>query len=297
MKAPTYKIVKHLVRILNNLTLNNHYNAANSTNLAINLANLKISENHKLIMYNIKDLYLNIPTEETLAITKSMLLKHNDTQIMQQIITLISLVLSQNYFMFQNKIYQPEKDVSMSSPITSTIAELFLQHFEDIHIKQLLDMKNVIFYKHYVDVILIIYDTKRIHPNLINTYKNKIHTDIKLNPTKENNGCISFLDVFTIRKPSNLETDIFCKPTTTDTTINFFSNHLTEHKVAAFRYHITILHSLPLIPERKQKECTLIQPITQNNNFPKKLLQKLNFQIQHKQTNHDQINERIKNKT
>jgi hypothetical protein len=64
MKAPTYKIVKHLVRILNkHLTLNSHYNVAYSTNLAIDLAHLKLSENHKLITYNIKDLYVNIPTE------------------------------------------------------------------------------------------------------------------------------------------------------------------------------------------------------------------------------------------
>jgi len=83
MKAPTYKIVKHLFRILNkHLTLNNHHNVANSTNLAIDLANLKISENHKLITYDIKDPYINIPIKETLTITKSMLLKNNDTQIM-----------------------------------------------------------------------------------------------------------------------------------------------------------------------------------------------------------------------
>jgi hypothetical protein len=210
MKAPTHKIVKHLVRILNkHLTLNNHYNVANSTNLASDLANLKISKDDKLITYDIKDLNVNIPIEQTLTITKSMLLKNNDTQIMQQIITLMRLAPSQNYFTFQNKIYQPEKGVSMGSPNPRTIAEIFLQHYEDIHlIKQLLDMKNIIFYTHYVDDILVIYDTKRIHPNLINTYINKIHTDIKLNPIQENNGCISFLDVFIIRKPSNLETDI-----------------------------------------------------------------------------------------
>ena len=28
------------------------------------------------------------------------------------------------------------------------------------------------------------------------------------------------------------------KPTTTDTTTNFFFNHPTEHKMAAYRYHI-----------------------------------------------------------
>jgi len=51
----------------------------------------------------------------------------------------MEIILSQNYFMFQNKIYQPEKEVSMGSP--STIAELFL-HLEDTHIKQLRDTKK-----------------------------------------------------------------------------------------------------------------------------------------------------------
>jgi hypothetical protein len=101
--------------------------------LAIDLTNLKINENHKLITYDIQDLYVNISKEETLTITKSRLLKNNDTQTTQQIITLMRLVLSQNYFTFQNKVYQPEKDVSMGSPISSTITEIFLQYFEDTH--------------------------------------------------------------------------------------------------------------------------------------------------------------------
>ena len=123
MKAPTYKIAKHLVRIFKkHLTLNNHYKVVNSTNLAIDLTNLKIKETHKLITYDIQDLYVNIPKEGTLTITISMFLKNKDTHIKQQIITLTRLVLSQNYFTFQNKIYQAEKDVTMISQISSSIA-------------------------------------------------------------------------------------------------------------------------------------------------------------------------------
>ena len=57
------------------------------------------------------------------------------------------------------------------------------------------------------------------------------------------------------------------------------------------------MHSVALTPKRKQKEWTLIQLIAQNNNFPQKLLQRLNLRIQQKQTNQDQNNERNKNKT
>jgi len=57
----------------------------------------------------IKDLYVNIPIKEILTITKSVFLKDNDTQITKQIITLLKTILQQNYFSFENNLYQPEK--------------------------------------------------------------------------------------------------------------------------------------------------------------------------------------------
>jgi hypothetical protein len=40
------------------------------------------------------------------------------------------------------------------------------------------------------------------------------------------------------------------------------------------------MHSLPLDPNKKQKEWRTIQSIAKNNNFPQRLLEKLNHQIQ-----------------
>jgi hypothetical protein len=111
-----------------------------------------------MVTYDIED--VNIPIKETLVITKSILLKH-DTQVTKQIITLLETILQQNYFSFENKLYQLEKGISMGSPISNAIAEIFLQHIENTHLKQLLDTKNIIFYTRYVDDILMIYDTIR----------------------------------------------------------------------------------------------------------------------------------------
>jgi len=150
----------------------------------------------------------------------------------------------------------------MGSPILNTTAEIFLQYFEDKRIKHLLDTKNITYYIRYVDDVLTIYDSKSIQPDLITTNMNQTHKDIKFNPTYKNNRKINFLDPLLIRKPIKTGIDIFRKPTTTDTTINFFSNHPIKHKIAAFRYYITRMHSLPLTPKRKQKEWTIIQYIT-----------------------------------
>jgi hypothetical protein len=79
----------------------------------------------------------------------------------------------------------------------------FLQHFKDIHIRQLLDTKNILLYTRYIDDILIIYDTTRTHPHAINAHINHIHDNINLNPTYENNMCINVLDLTITRKQTS----------------------------------------------------------------------------------------------
>jgi len=109
-------------------------------------------------------------------------------------------------------------------------------------------------YVRYIDDILVIYDTTKINLHTINTYTNKIHSNINLNATYEEDNFIAFLDLTIKRRHTKPEVDVYRKRTTTDTTINFFSNHPIEQKMAAFRFHITRMHSLPLNPDKKQTE-------------------------------------------
>ena len=121
-----------------------------------------IHDNYRMITFNIKDLYVNIPIDETLNTIKTKLQQNNDTQTTHQIISLLKTVLSQNYFTFQQKINQPAQGISTGSPISSLIAEIFLQNYVDKYIKQILEAKSIIFYVRYVDDILIIFDKKKL---------------------------------------------------------------------------------------------------------------------------------------
>jgi len=144
--APAYKLARYLTKTLDQyISLNNYFNVTNSTNFANDLTNLEIHENHRMITFGIKDLYVNLLIDEILNIIKTKLLQNN-IQITYQILSLLKVILSQNYFMSQQKIYQPAQGISMGSPISSLIAEIFLQHYEDANIKQLLDMKNIALY-------------------------------------------------------------------------------------------------------------------------------------------------------
>jgi len=73
-----------------------------------------------------------------------------------------------------------------------------------------------------------------------------IHGNIKLNATHETNNKVNFLDFSITRKPTSLELDIYRKTTASDTTIKFLSNRPLRHKLAAYRFFINRMLSLPL---------------------------------------------------
>jgi hypothetical protein len=74
-----------------------------------------------------------------------------------------------------------------------------------------------------------------------------------------------------------MEINIYRKPTTTDITINYLSNHSVEHKLAAYHYHINRMLSLPLTKQTNEWKnhsnyCT--------QHFPNKLINNLKYEIQ-----------------
>jgi len=88
---------------------------------------------------------------------------------------------------------------------------------------------------------LIIFDTIKINLHTINPYISNEHNNIKLNPTYEEHSSIDFLDLKISREHKKRKVDIYRKPTTTDITINFFSNHPIEQKMAAYRYKKSLI--------------------------------------------------------
>jgi len=230
--------------------------------------------------FDIKDLYVNIPIEKTLKITEQQLMKNNDKQKTKQIIAILHTILKQNYFECQDTIYHPNKGVAMGSPISGTVTEIFLQHIENRQIKQLLDSKVITFYTRYVDDIFIIYDTNKTTTDEMKTYIDHIHQNIKLTPTFEDNTQINFLDILITRKKNELTINIYRKPTTTDITINYMSNHPMEQKIAAYRYYINRMITFPMNKENKRKEWNTICRIAHNNNFPINIIKELKNRIE-----------------
>jgi hypothetical protein len=88
----------------------------------------------------------------------------------------------------------------------------------------------------------------------------------------ESNNTVNFLDLSITRDPTHLSIGIYRKPTTTDTTINFMSNHPMEQKLTAYRFLIRRRLTLPLNTEQQQNEWRQILRTARNNNNPPALL-------------------------
>jgi len=99
------------------------------------------------------------PIQNILHITKFWFNKHNNSNaIREQALHLLKVILKPNHFQYNNKFFQPEKGIAMGSPISCTMAQIYLQVFKEMYIKQWLESREIIYYKRKVDDILIIYD-------------------------------------------------------------------------------------------------------------------------------------------
>jgi hypothetical protein len=155
-------------------------------------------------------------------------------------------------------------------------------------VKHWLDDKQILYYKRYVDDILIIYDKNKINEHEILNQANNIDKHLQFKHTSEENNSINYLDLTIYKNNTNFEIGIFRKPTSTDTTIHFKSNHPPEHKLAAFNYYINRMLTLPITKQQQQQEWNTIQTIAQNNGFPKPIIQRLKMKIKNRKQKQQQ---------
>ena len=269
-QSPSYKTAKFLNKKLCNLiNLPHTYNIKNSQELAEELIKIQVDKNTRMITYDIKDLYVNLPIQGITETTKFWLKRNNtDNRLINQAIQMLTTIINQNYFQHENHWFQPEKVIAMGSPVSSTIAEIYLQYIEHAFVKHWLESGEIKYYRRYVDNILIMYNGNQINEHKISQHMNNIDKNLQFKPTNEHDNTINYLDLTIHRKDKNLDWNIYRKPTSTDTCIHQLSNHPNEHKTAAFRYYIHRMQSLPISDEAKHKEWNTILTMEQITGTP-----------------------------
>jgi len=83
----------------------------------------------------------------------------------------------------------------MGSPTSSTIAEIYIQFLEELYVKQWVYSKQILYYKRYVDDILIIYNQNSTNEQDILNHANNIDKHLQFKLSTEENNLINYLDL------------------------------------------------------------------------------------------------------
>ena len=147
-----------------------------------------------------------------------------------QFINLLKLILFENYFLFNNNLYLQTDGLAMGSPISATLANIFLCHYEEIWLDECpIEFKPHTYYRYVDDTFMLFHHESHI-PLFLN-YLNSKHNKIKFTNEIESNNKLSFLDVKVTRENNNFITDVYRKPTFTGLGLNFNSFTPIKYKI------------------------------------------------------------------
>ena len=174
---------------------------------------------------------------------------------------LLELATLDNYFLFNDTIYNQVDGVAMGNPLGPTLANAFMCHMEKKWLADCpVDFKPVL-YRRYVDDTFLIFNSET-HINLFLNYLNSKHPSIQFTFENENNNVLPFLDLKVERTNSNFVTSIYRKPT--------FTGLLSKYdSFTPKKYKLNLVRTLV---NRAYRLCSSFLAFDQEINFLKKIL-------------------------
>ncbi|CAF1409608.1 unnamed protein product [Rotaria magnacalcarata] len=174
---------------------------------------------------DIKNLYTMLPQDESLEILEEFLREHHYEKVqgisIQVILQLAHLVLKETVFVDGNKFYRQIIGGAMGSPLTLTLANIFMWKWEKNAICGAIGQHEI--YGRYIDDIFFTSNEPKTKIEAVMTKANDFHPNIKL---EANIGsCVSFLDLLINNKNGILSTSVHHKPAAEPCVVPFISDH------------------------------------------------------------------------
>jgi retron-type reverse transcriptase len=158
--APTYKVAKFMARWhKQNMNLPYTFYVNISSQGAQEIIKIKPIQSYKMITLDITSLHTNIPSLEKLSIIKTKLLNSTQGNLeqLEQIYNLLQITIKQNYYKVNDTVWLQKDGTPMGSPISSILAEVFLQEIESKYYTDMLKNRHIVYLARYVDDIFIIF--------------------------------------------------------------------------------------------------------------------------------------------
>ena len=290
-------LAKYLVPNLAPLT-KNCYTVHSSFRFAKEIVDINASGLH-MASFDVDSLFTNIPLQETINIIISEIFDNpefcellvdsengeklfechmpdRETEMAyfnrKQFRKLLEMATLDNYFFFDNSIFQQIDGVAMGSPLGPHLANIFMNFMEKKWLQDCPSSFKPVLYRRYVDDTFLLFKSDS-HSSQFLTFLNSKHANIKFTCDLEQNLILPFLDVKVKRNDTKFETSIYRKPTFTGLLSKFYAFTPQQNKenliftltVRAFR----ICSNYFLL----DKELNFLKSTLQSNGYPLKFIE------------------------
>ena len=232
-----------MTTILQPLTDKSRRKLKSTENFIDAIKTVQIPDDYKLVPFNVKSLFTSIPLKLALQCTESAI-KQSTVKLLlttQDIMDLLNLSLTSNYFQYNGKHYKQLHGTAMGSPVSVVVEEIGMQHVEKRALATC--RKTIPLWLRYVD------DTfSAVHKDEIvdfHDHLNQQNADIQFTKEIKENGKLSFLDCLVSRDNNELRKTIYRKPAHTDRLLDESSYNPTSHKATTIKTDETSGTSLP----------------------------------------------------
>ena len=217
------------------MTGQNEHFIKNSIDFINKIKGLKLNKTDILVSFDVESLFTRVPVLETCNIIENRLLeKGKPAQEVVNTTNAVRTVLQTTYFQFRGEFYEQAEGAAMGSPLSPTIANIFMEDFEN----KALDtarLKPSLWIRYVDDTFTVWPHGEEYLPEFI-AHLNSITPGIKFTYEIENKGQLPFLDVLVTRnKLGGLSTSVYRKATCSNIYLNAESCNPKSHKESVIR--------------------------------------------------------------
>lgn len=242
---------------------------------------LKIPERAIIGSFDIISLYTSIEHEVGLrAVEKCLTNSEYNTKECNFILTLLELVLTNNYFQFQEQFYLQLRGTAMGANMAPTYANIVVAMLERDHIYVSSHAKHLAKWLRYIDDVFFIWTGTMEELIDFHGFLNQIDNGIKFTMSVSENS-VSFLDTVITITGDQLTSSLYCKPTDRNTLLHFNSAH-PRSMIESLPYS-QLLRVGRVVTTDKEVESTLNSMCNkfQERGYPRRLVEKHKKRVLH----------------
>ena len=157
----------------------------------------------------------------------------------------------------------------MGSPVSSVIANIYMEYFESSAIPS--SPTLVKWWLRYVDEVHSA--TRKDQVNKLQEDFSSIDPHIKFTVELPGTDGLPFLDILTKPTPTSIESTVYREPTDTDRYLDYKSNHPISVKLSVIHTFIQRAKQVCSTPEFLAKEMYHLCKVLQDNHYPTQFLQ------------------------